>query len=130
MLSAVAAGSSGQVKTVKKNSAIPPSHWGGEHAAMEVTADGAQLEFDCAHGQITGPVRLNRNGNFDVAGTFSPEHGGPVLRDEESSTPPARLTGQVKGDTLVLKVIPAGAKEPSGTFTLVKGAEPRLMKCR
>jgi len=42
---------------------------------------GAEVEFDCAHGQMTQRTTLDRHGDFDVAGTFTPEHGGPVRRD-------------------------------------------------
>jgi hypothetical protein len=125
-----AIGSNGQAKTSKKSNAIPPSQWAGEHVVLEVKEDGAQLDFDCAHGQITGLVLLDRNGKFDVAGTFAPEHAGPMLRDEDNSNASARFTGQVKGEMLLLKVIPAGATQPFGSFTLTKGAEPRLKKCR
>src|SRR5262249_44166236 len=72
--------------------------WGGEHIILEVSGKGAEVEFDCAHGKITEPMALNRHGDFDVAGTFSPEHGGPVRQDEAENLKPARYSGHVEGD--------------------------------
>ena len=101
--------------------------WGGEHVILEVSGKGAEAEFDCARGQITKPLTLDKRGDFDVAGTFTREHGGPVLRDETSSTAPARYTGHVQGKTLDLTIILE--KEKLGPFTLTQGSRPPLKKC-
>jgi hypothetical protein len=102
--------------------------WGGEHVVLQASSDGATLEFDCAHGEIKQPIVPDENGNFDVAGTYSAEHPGPVLRDEEQSAASARYSGHVEGDTMTLKVI--REKEDLGTFTLTRNAQPVLRKCR
>ena len=102
--------------------------WGGEHIILEVSEKGAEVEFDCAHGQISQPVALNQQGDFDVPGTFSLEHGGPVRRDEQVTSNPARYSGHVRGDTMTLTV--TREKENIGTFTLTRGGKPVLRKCR
>jgi hypothetical protein len=102
--------------------------WGGEHLVLEVSDKGAEAEFDCAHGQITEPIALDQRGDFDAAGTFTPEHGGPVRRGEVPPAAPARYSGHVDGDTMTLKVF--RDKEEVGTFTLTRGNRPLLMKCR
>src|SRR5437667_11808892 len=51
--------------------------WGGPHIRMEVTGNGAVIEFDCANGQIEETIATDGNGSFDVKGVFSREHGGP-----------------------------------------------------
>jgi hypothetical protein len=102
--------------------------WGGEHVILEVSKKGAEVEFDCAHGQITQPMVLDKQGNFDVSGTFTPEHGGPVRKDETSSSVPARYAGHIDGDTMSLTV--TLEKENVGTFTLTHGSHPILRKCR
>src|SRR5205085_8003269 len=38
--------------------------WGGEHVRMEVSKTGTEIEFDCAHAQITEPIALDKRGNF------------------------------------------------------------------
>lgn len=55
--------------------------WGGEHMILQVSEKGGEAEFDCAHGRITQPMALDKRGNFDVAGTLTPEHGRPVRRN-------------------------------------------------
>ena len=101
--------------------------WGGEHVALQVSNNDARLELDCAHGQITGPVTLDKNGNFDVAGTFTPEHGGPIRKDENPTAQSARYTGHIEGDTMTLKIV--RSQQESGPFTLTRNAQPRLTKC-
>jgi hypothetical protein len=112
----------------KPAKAVAAGTWGGDHVIVEVSEKGVQLEFDCAHGQISQPIALNERGDFDVPGTFSPEHGGPVRSDEAESSNPARYSGHVTGDTMTLTV--AQGKEKLGTFTLTRGARPVLRKCR
>jgi hypothetical protein len=102
--------------------------WGGEHIILEVSEKGTEAEFDCAHGEITQPMVLDKNGDFDVAGTFTPEHGGPVLRDEAPSTAPARYSGHVEGKTMKLTI--TLEKETAGSFTLTYDSRPMLRKCR
>src|ERR1700682_4131246 len=59
-------------------SSVATGSWGGEHIVLDVSAKSAEVEFDCAHGQITQSMTIDKDGDFDVAGTFTPEHGGPV----------------------------------------------------
>lgn len=112
---------------VKNTHTFGPSTWGGEHVMLSTSSTGATLEFDCATGQITQPIVVDKKGNFDVAGTFTPQHGGPVRKDESTPTHPAHYSGHVEGDTMTLKVI--RDQQEIGTFTLTRGAQPKLMKC-
>jgi hypothetical protein len=108
-------------------SAIATGAWGGEHILLKVSEKGADVEFDCAHGQVTQSITLDKHGDFDVAGTFTPEHGGPVRRDENPTSASARYSGHVDGDTMSLTV--SLGKEKVGTYTLIRGSRPRLTKC-
>lgn len=105
--------------------------WGGEHIRLQVTDNGASLEYDCAHGTIDQPLKLDAEGRFEVKGTHTRERGGPVRRDERPDNQPARYTGRVEGQTMTLKVLlidsPSATAE---TYTLTQGAAGRLMKCR
>jgi hypothetical protein len=51
-------------------SAVATGAWGGEHIILEVSENGAEVEFDCARGQVTQPITLDKHGDFDVAGHF------------------------------------------------------------
>jgi hypothetical protein len=107
--------------------AVATGAWGGEHIVLKVSEKGADVEFDCAHGQVTQPITLDKRGDFDAAGTFTPEHGGPVRRDENTPSASARYSGHVDGDTMSLTV--TLGKETVGIYALIRGSRPRLTKC-
>jgi len=109
-------------------SSIAAGTWGGEHLILEVSEKGAEAEFECARGQVTQPIRLDGHSDFDVAGTFTAEHGGPVLRNETAQLVAARYSGHVDGHTMSLTV--TLGQEKVGSFTLIRGALPNLTKCR
>ena len=102
--------------------------WGGEHVSLQTSDKGAALELDCAHGEITKPIKPDAHGRFNVPGAFTMEHGGPVMRDEKQDSAPARYSGQVKDDTMMLTVM--RGREKIGTYTLKRGEAPKLMKCK
>ena len=116
------------VSAAKNTRTLPAGTWGGEHILLQVSVKSAEVEFDCARGQIAQPLRLDAHGNFAVSGTFTPEHGGPVLRDEEGSGTQASYSGHVVGDAMRLTVTRKGEKV--GSFALTRGRQPNLRKCR
>lgn len=63
---------------ISASASVAAGTWGADHVALEVTADGGRIEYDCAHGELSEPLRLDRDGRFDVTGTHTLEHGGPV----------------------------------------------------
>ncbi|PYX29774.1 MAG: hypothetical protein DMG80_14100 [Acidobacteria bacterium] len=107
---------------------LPEGTWGGEHITLEVSGKGAEVEFDCAHGWLAQPIALDKRGDFDIAGTFTAEHGGPVLRDEKVSDRPAHYAGHVEDGTMTLTVVVG--TEKSGSFTLTQGSTGKVTKCR
>jgi len=109
-------------------SAVATGAWGGEHIILQVSEKGADVEFDCAHGQVTQQITLDKHGDFDVAGTFTPEHGGPVRRDEKAQSASARYSGHVDGDTMSLTV--TLGEEKVGIYTLTRGSRANITKCR
>jgi hypothetical protein len=109
---------------------VPAGEWNGQHIALSVTASGATVEFDCAHGTINGTLTLDANNHFAVNGTFVREHGGPTREDEASKGVPASYTGTLKDDTLTVTVELTDSKESVGVFTLTRGGAGRLFKCR
>jgi len=103
--------------------------WGGQHVELEVTAEGATLEFDCASGTITKPVQLDAQGNFKITGTFIREHPGPVMRDGPPPAP-ATYTGSIQNGTMKLSIASGPQNESQGEYVLVQGKPGRVMKCR
>jgi len=108
--------------------AIVSGTWGGDHALLEITATGAAIEFDCAHGTLSVPLTLNR-GAFDVTGDYVQEHGGPIRSDETVDRQPARYTGTISGNTMTMLVRLTATGQDRGTYTLVRGASGRVFKC-
>lgn len=103
--------------------------WGGEHVSLVVGASGGTVEFDCAHGTLSEPLVTNRAGRFAVSGVFVREHGGPIRVDEVPDARPARYSGIVDGQKMVLIVAIVDENQTLGPFTLGLNAPPRLVKC-
>ncbi len=114
----------------RKQRRLAQGTWGGTHIRVTVSESFAMIEYDCGHGQINGPLVTDSHGGFDLKGTHSPEHGGPVRDNEQSAGQPARYTGSTDGRKMTLTVTLAGQKEAIGTFNLTRGADGRLFKCR
>lgn len=107
---------------------VPAGAWGGTGAALEVDESGSQVQFDCAHGRIDGPLALDAERRFNIAGRFVRERGGPERQGEDRQGEPSRYSGRLDGTTLTLTVVLSG-DEDVGTFTLVHGRSPRLRRC-
>ena len=113
---------------IQKMRNISTGLWGGQHISMKVGAKSATIEYDCANGVIDGPLVVDDDGHFNLRGTHRMEHGGPTRADESSKGQPATYTGTINGNTmtLTLKFDDADAE----TFTLEKGKEGELFKCK
>ena len=103
--------------------------WGGRHVGLTLDAAGGKLEYDCAAGEIYGPVILNGLGEFHEKGTHTPGTGGPVQQDEVSPAIPALYHGSVKGDRMTLRVIVPSNGTVIGPLELMRGAAPVLVRC-
>ena len=104
--------------------------WGGAHIRMNVGANSAMIEYDCAQGTIAGPLLLDSRGRFILHGTHSREHGGPTRSDETANQRPAVYTGSISGGRMTLTVKMTGTNETVGTFSLTHGDEGRVFKCK
>lgn len=107
---------------------VPNGAWGGDHVVLTVTDNGGRAEFDCAHGTLDHPLRMDDRGRFSVAGTFVPEHGGPVRPGEVEESRPARYQGRLDRQKLEFTVTTEGhtGSEP---FTVTLAKSPKLTKC-
>ena len=107
----------------------PIGAWGGDHMSLTVTDTGSHAEFDCAHGEIPNPWVVDSRHAFSLRGTFVRDRGGPILVGEPPDSHPADYFGSVTGDTMTLTVMLADSKDVIGTFTLIRGAPARVVKC-
>lgn len=108
---------------------IPSGDWGGQHIGMVVSDTGALIEYDCAAGRITEPLRLDERGHFQWTGVHIPGHGGPVREDEQVESRPARYTGNATSDRMTLTLTLVDSTQPAQTFTLVRGGAAGVFKC-
>jgi hypothetical protein len=103
--------------------------WGGEHVTLTVKEMSSHLEFDCAHGDIPGALKPAPDRTFAVLGTFVREHGGPIREDEKADVRPAMYIGSVTGQTMQLTIRLTDPDSLIGTFTLIRRAPGRVVKC-
>lgn len=104
--------------------------WGGEHIGLTVRTKDAKLEYDCAHGTIDQPMKIDGRGRFSVSGTHTWESGGPDRGGRKPDVHPARYSGTVNGTKMVMTVTLKDTNKPVGTFTLAFGDAPDLFKCK
>lgn len=107
---------------------VSPGDWGGEHIGLVVAQNGATVEYDCASGTIDQPLVAAR-GRFTAVGSHTRGHGGPAREDEIPDRHPARYDGRIDGETMVLEVTLIDSGEKLGSYTLVRGRSPRVLKC-
>jgi hypothetical protein len=113
---------------IQKMRRISTGLWGGQHISMNVGAKSATIEYDCANGVIDGPLTVDADGHFKLRGTHRMERGGPIRADESPTAQPATYTGSINGNTMTLTLKFDDADEE--TFTLEKGKEGELFKCK
>lgn len=113
-----------------RDSDASPDVWGGMHVSMEMNAQGATLEFDCAHGTMLQPIKVNAKGEFRVQGTYTPEHGGPIQRNNPPHDLPAVYKGTIQGDMMHLEIILADKDQAPDPLTLTRGKTGRVMRCQ
>ncbi len=113
----------------KKMNSVMTGTWGGRSVNLEVTEGGARVEYDCAHGTISGPIEPDKNGRFEVRGTHAIERPGPVREGQEDAGRPALYAGSVDDKTMTLTVTLSDTNEAVGTFTLTHGKRSRIVKC-
>jgi hypothetical protein len=101
--------------------------WGGSDLEMQVTPQGAELEFDCARGKILEPLLPDETGKFHAKGTFQTQHG-PVRRDQPQRGIDVVYAGTVQGDTMQMEFA-LEDKELPEKFVLVRGQSGNLKKC-
>jgi len=107
---------------------VPNGTWGGDHAVVTVTDNGGTVEFECAHGTLDHPLRLDDRGRFSVVGTYVPEHGAPFERDEAAERRPARYQGRLDRQKIEFTVTIEG-ETGQGPFTVTLAKPPKLAKC-
>ena len=103
--------------------------WGGDHISITFRGEGAQVEFDCAHGEFSKRLKTDADGTFDVPGTFTQESAGPTRADRMPSARSVNYRGKIEGDTMSLSITFSDNNESVGSYTLKRGKHGRIRKC-
>lgn len=104
--------------------------WGGPHIRLDVESNSATVNYDCAHGTITGPLTIDSKGRFTWKGTHQREGPGPIRVNRPPTDQAVIYTGTVNGKTMTLTVKFAQSGETIDTFTLQLGRAGRVFKCK
>jgi hypothetical protein len=108
---------------------LPEGNWGGEHLAINVSATGMHIEFDCAHASFEGPISVV-NGAFEAPGTFVRETGVQMDPELAPQGQPAVINGKVNGATLTITITVNGDRASQvGPLNATKDQTPVIRKC-
>ena len=99
--------------------------WGGDDAGLIAADTSAHVHIGCTLGDTNSPIRPGSDGRFDTSGTYNVD-AYPIDR---GIVHPARFTGRVEGEKLVLTVTLTDNSQQLGPVTLVHGKEPRMGPC-
>jgi len=113
-----------------EGSGATPEVWGGRDISMVVSGENVTIEFSCAQGIILTTIKPDANGDFSVAGTYTPQRGGPVMKNNPPSDLPATYKGKIQGNSMHLQVLLQNKDQQPPAFTLTKGEAGRVVKCR
>jgi hypothetical protein len=103
--------------------------WGGDHIRVEVVANGATVEYDCARGTIDEPIVIGKGAHFSARGTYTFEHRSSRRGDDPADRHPARYSGRMVGDVMELTVTVTDKRQRFGTFMLFLRHPAHLVKC-
>jgi hypothetical protein len=114
----------------RKMQRVTSGSWGGPHIRLEVESSSATVNYDCAHGTITGPLTFDSKGRFTWKGTHQREGPGPIRVNRPPTDQKVIYSGTVNGKTMTLTVKFAESGETLDTFTLQLGSAGRVFKCK
>lgn len=113
----------------QKENRVEIGNWGGQNVRLQVTENGAQLQFNCAHGSIEQPLTLDSEGNFSAKGTIVAEAMGPLHEDNLPKPQPVTYSGTVRDRSMTLTVALTESNEKPGTYSLEQGKTGRIFRC-
>jgi hypothetical protein len=126
MLLAAACAGSGSATDPGALDRVAEGAWGGEHVSLVVHAAGADVDLDCARGEITVRMRVEPDGGFRLPGYYVREVG-PTLDPEDRRA--VLWSGAIEGQRLTLSfTFEDGSGE--GPFTAFAGAPAQVRQCR
>jgi len=114
----------------RKMQRLDKGTWGGLHIQFQVSDGAVEIEYDCAHGAIAGPLTVDRHGHFSWRGTYTRERGGPIRMGDKADDLAATYAGSITGNTMKLTVRFENSSLEPQTFTLERDKVGRVFKCK
>ena len=108
---------------------ISPSVWGAQGINLTISDKGANVEYDCAVGEIKEKILIDAQGNFSVTGSYTPLSGGPVHIDKPDPVHSVRFEGKIDDNKMTLKVISLNEEEVFQKNILEKDKWGRIFQC-
>lgn len=94
-----------------------------------MTKNGAEIQFNCAHGDIEEPLLLDQQGRFSAKSTSVRRRMGPQREGNPSVNQTAVYSGVIRNQSMTLTVTLMETKQMIGTFTLEHSKLVRPVKC-
>jgi hypothetical protein len=116
------------LNSIQMNHQLEPGTWGGQNIRLDITAAGGTLDFSGAEGEFSGPFKLDRQGHFDVRGSYTLESHGPTRQGVEPVALAAHYWGEVVDDVMKLRVGLDSPSQEIGTYQLRRGRHGKVMK--
>lgn len=101
--------------------------WGGQEVSLVLTTSGGTLSYPCGAGTIDSAWTLSSAGLFVASGDHF--FGGGPVPPQGRPPHPARYSGQVQGNDLILTVTLSDLNQTLGPFHLVRGGPPVIEQC-
>jgi hypothetical protein len=99
--------------------------WGGDDAGLIVADSATHVHIGCTSGDVAGSILPDASGRFDVGGEYTVD-AHPV---GPGTTHPARFSGRVTGNTMVLSVSLSDTSRTFGPVTLTFDRTPEMGPC-
>lgn len=109
---------------------VASGSWGGTGVGLLVEETIVTMEFDCAVGEIDRPLKTDSKGNFVIDGSYRRLSPGALRPNLAPKAQAARYEGRISGKTMKFKITATESKELIGEFTVERGKEPHIRKCR
>ena len=127
----------GLIKTMVENSKtsqtklypVTPGNWGGSGIGVTIEKKAVKIQYDCAEGELRGPLKTDKAGNFKVEGLHTRHAFGPIRLNNLPKAEPALFEGKITGKVMKFKVTLIKTNEIVGEFTLERGKTGRLHRC-
>ena len=107
----------------------PLGSWGGVGVQLEVTENNSFFDMDCSSAELNNKLKTTGNQVVEQFGTYTYEHGGPILIDKKPDVHPAKFRGEIVNDSMKIFITILDQKRADIQLKMKKNALGRVIKC-